>query len=155
MDLAPSSATEVWERRLRLAAIVFAVGSAVHVADHLRRGQGSVTEALYVAGNAALVLQVVTITLVLTRHRLAPLLAVAVGFPLAIGFAAAHWLPRWSDLSDPVWRISSAAWFSWVASTVEILGALALGICGLAVVRARGIESFAGAAPGGVGGASR
>ena len=95
-------------------------------------GQGSVSDLLFTMGNLALVLQVVTITLILTRHRLAPVVAVAAGFPLAIGFAAAHWLPHWSAMSDPVWQIQSATWFSYLASTAEIVGALAVGICGLA-----------------------
>ena len=58
-DLADDIATK--ERHLRIAAIAFAAGSGLHVVDHLRRGQGSVTETLFVLGNAALVLQVVTI----------------------------------------------------------------------------------------------
>lgn len=129
------------ERRLVLAGYLFAVGSAVHTFDHLRRGQGSVTEELYWAGNLALVLQVIVITLVLTKHRIAPLAAVAGGFPLALGFSAAHWLPEWSALSDPLTEFASP--FSYLASTFEILGALALGIAGLAVVRERGLAWFA------------
>jgi len=131
------------ERHLRIAAIAFAIGSGLHVIDHLRRGQGSITETLYVLGNAALVLQVVTIVLVLVGHRLAPIVATGAGFGLAIGFAAAHWLPHWSAMSDPVWEIADGRWFSYLASTAEILGALAVGITGLAVVRARGLSSFA------------
>jgi hypothetical protein len=131
------------ERHLRVAAVAFAIGSGLHVVDHLRRGQGSITDTLYVLGNAALVLQVVTIVLVLTRHRLAPIVATGAGFGLAIGFAAAHWLPRWSAMSDPVWEIGAGRWFSYLASTAEIAGALAVGITGLAVVRARGLGSFA------------
>lgn len=65
------------DRRLVLAGYAFAVGSAVHTVDHLRRGQGSVTEGLYWAGNLALVTQVVVVTLVLTRHRTAALAAIA------------------------------------------------------------------------------
>ena len=72
-------------RHLQLAGVVFALGSAVHLVDHLRRGQGSVTEGLYWAGNLALIVQVAVITLVLTRHRLAPIAAMAGGFPLASG----------------------------------------------------------------------
>jgi hypothetical protein len=128
------------ERRLVWAGYVFAIGSAVHLFDHLRRGQGSVTDELQWAGTLALVVQVAVITLVVTRHRVAPLAAVAGGFPLAIGFFAAHWLPEWSALSDPVWEIGDA--FSYVASVVEIAGALAIGVAGLAIVRARGLATF-------------
>jgi hypothetical protein len=117
--------------RLVIAGYVFAFGSAIHLVDHLRRGQGSVTEALYWAGNSALIVQVSTITLILTRHRIAPLVAAAAGFPLALGFTAAHWLPHWSALSDSfVDRRASA--FSYVASLAEILGALAVGVTGVA-----------------------
>lgn len=139
----PRDVDDAAHGRLRAAALLFAMGTAVHVIDHLRRGQGSITDFLYVMGNLALVLQIVTITLVLTRHRLGPLVAAAAGLPLAIGFAAAHWLPTWSDMSDPVWQIDDSRWFSYLASTWEIVGALAVGLTGLAVVRARGLESFA------------
>jgi hypothetical protein len=131
------------EGRLYAAGILFAVGSAVHTFDHLRRGQGSVTEALYWTGNLALVVQAVVITLVLTRHRLAPIAAAAAGFPLALGFFAAHWLPEWSALSDPLWEIHSWTWFSAIASTLEIAGALAVGLAGLSIIRARGLATFA------------
>src|SRR5689334_25023566 len=117
MATEPTSRSDVLDHRLWVAGLVFAVGSTIHIVDHLRRGQGSVTELLFTMGNLALVLQVVTITLILTRHRLAPVVAVAAGFPLALGFAAAHWLPHWSAMSDPVWQIRSATWFSYLAST--------------------------------------
>lgn len=125
------------ERRLIAAAYLFAFGSAIHLVDHLRRGQGSVTDQLYVAGNVGLILQVAVITLVLTRHRTAPIAAVSAGFPLALGFIAAHWLPHWSSLSDS-FVDDGAAVFSYVASLAEIVGALAVGIAGLAVLRDRG-----------------
>jgi hypothetical protein len=129
------------ERRLVWAGYVFLFGSAVHIFDHLRRGQGSVTEPLYWAGNLALVLQVVIITLVLTHHRLAPIIATAGGFGLAIGFAAAHWLPTWSPLSDS-FLTNPPSPFSYFASAMEILGALAVGLAGLAILRARGYAAL-------------
>jgi hypothetical protein len=128
-------------RNLQLAGALFAAGSLVHLLDHLRRGQGSVTDALYWAGNLALIVQVAVITLVLTRHRVAPIAAAAGGFPLAIGFLAAHWVPEWSALSDPVWEIESLPVLSYVASALEIVGALAVGVCGLAILRREGLES--------------
>jgi hypothetical protein len=134
-------------RTLQLAGAVFAVGSLVHLLDHLRRGQGSVTDTLYWAGNLALIVQVAVITLVLTRHKVAPIAAAAGGFPLALGFLAAHWLPEWSALSDPVWEIDSLPVLSYAASSLEILGALAVGACGLAIVRREGLAPFGTAAP--------
>ena len=124
------------ENQLFAVGIVFAAGSALHMVDHLRRGQGSISDTLYTVGNVSLVVQVATIALVLTRHRVAPIAAAAAGFSLALGFTAAHWLPRWSSISDPVWEISSATWFSYVASIAEILGALALALVGLGILRA-------------------
>ena len=123
------------ERRLYVAGLAFAAASALHLIDHLRRGQNSVSDVLYAVGNISLVVQVATISLVLTRHRLAPTAAVSAGFSLALGFTAAHWLPRWSSISDPVWEIKSLTWFSYTASIGEILGAVALALAGLAVIR--------------------
>jgi hypothetical protein len=130
------------DRRLMAAGWLFAVGSAVHLLDHLRRGQASVTDELYWAGNLALVLQVAVVTLVLTRHRVAPLAAAAAGFPLALGFFTAHWLPQWSALSDPVWEIDSWTPLSYAASALEVAGALAVGLAGLRLVRRRGLGAF-------------
>jgi hypothetical protein len=134
-------------RRLRAAGILFAAGSAIHVADHLRRGQGSVTDTLNAVGTLALVLQVVLVTLILTRHRLAPLAAVAVGPSLALGFLAAHWTPHWSDISDPLWDMTSS-WpaLSYAAATLEIVGAVAVGLAGWAIVRHDGLAAH-GTAP--------
>jgi len=138
----PAASDDPAWRRLRLAALVFGVGSAVHVVDHLRRGQGSTSDELLWAGNAALVLQVVIITLVATRHRLAPLWGAAAGLTLAVGFTNAHWLPDWSPLSDPVWQVDSLPVLTAVASAVEVAGALAVGLTGLAIVRRDGLASF-------------
>lgn len=129
--------TRTRSRWLLTAGWLFAAGSAVHVVDHLRRGQGSVSDELYWLGNVALVVQVVVVTLVVTRHRRAPHLAAAAGFPLAAGFFAAHWFPTWSALSDPVWEVSSMRWFTYAASTAEIIGALAVGLAGMLVLRER------------------
>lgn len=137
-----ATAVAAGDRRLVQAGCLFAAGSAVHLVDHLRRGQGSVTEELYWAGNLALVLQVAVVTLVLARHRLAPLAAAAAGFPLAFGFAAAHWLPQWGALSDSFVEGGASA-FSLFASALEIAGALAVGVAGLFVVRSGGLSAAA------------
>lgn len=122
------------QRAFVAAGHLFLVGSAVHAFDHLRRGQGSVTEQLFWLGQSALVLQVIVVTLVLTRHRSAPLVAAVTGFPLGLGFAAAHWLPTWSSLSDSFVSNGASA-FSYVASALEIAGAFAVGITALVVLR--------------------
>src|SRR3954470_5397989 len=124
------------DRVLRYAAVFFLIGFAVHNADHIRRGASSVTPELFAAGNLAAVVSVTAIVLVLRGHRLAAQVAVAAGFPLAIGFTAAHMLPTWSVLSDSFIDGHVSA-FSWVASLIEIAGALALGLAGLVVLRRR------------------
>ncbi|MDJ0769331.1 MAG: hypothetical protein QNJ12_11075 [Ilumatobacter sp.] len=127
--------------RLVVAGWLFGLASAFHVADHLRRGQGSITETLYVLGNAALVLQVVTVVLVVVRHQLGPLFAAIAGPSLAVGFAAAHWLPEWSAMSDPIWEVDTLRWMSVAASGSEIVAAAAIGVLGTLVLRSRGLES--------------
>ena len=118
------------DRVLMYAAVLFAIGSAVHNADHIRRGQGSVTVQLLVAGYAAMFLTGITIILVLERHRLAPQIAIAGGFGLAVAFAASHWLPTWSVLSDS-FVDGDVTSFSRAASLMEIAGGIALGFVGL------------------------
>lgn len=132
----PTYEREPRERRLVVAGWLFAVGSAVHVFDHLRRGQGSISDELHWAGNLALVLQVVLVTLVVTRHRTAPLVATVGGILLAVGFFTAHWLPDWGPMSDPVWEMHSWRWLSYLASGLEIVTALVVALAGLAVLRA-------------------
>ena len=124
------------DRILRYAAVFFLVGFAVHNADHIRRGASSVTPELFVAGNLAAVVSIAAVVLVLRRHRLAAKVAVAAGFPLALGFTAAHMLPTWSVLSDS-FVDQHVSIFSWVASLMEIAGALVLGFAGLVVLRRR------------------
>jgi len=131
------------EARLRIAGIAFGVGSTIHIIDHLRRGQGSVSETLSILGTSALVLQVVVVTLIVVRHHIAPLVALGAGWSLAVGFAAAHWLPRWSEISDPVWEIESQTWYSYIASTTEIAAAIAIALAGGSIVRRDGLAHFA------------
>ena len=140
-----SATTDLPEARLLRVGYLFAFGSAIHLVDHLRRGQDSVTEQLYWAGNVGLVVQVAVITLIVTRHRVAPLAAIAAGIPLAVGFTAADWLPEWSSLSDSFVE-GGASGFSYVASLAEIVGAVAIAVVGYLVIKERGIASVASAA---------
>lgn len=131
------------EAGLRRAAIFFAVAALLHNGDHFRRGLDSVTAELQVAGWAGMAVSAVAIVVILRGHRTAPLVAVSAGFPLALGFAAAHWLPQWSALSDP-FVSGGASGFSMVASVLEIVGAAWLGVAGWrALHRAGGLASAA------------
>jgi hypothetical protein len=125
------------ERALRYAALFYAVGLVVHTADHLRRGTDVLTTEVNVLGTVSTLGGLVVIGLVLARHRLAPLAAVAFGFPVALGVAATHLLPEWSDFSDafPGAHHTGVTAFSWLVVLVEIAGLLALGAAGLYAMR--------------------
>ena len=124
-------------RVLRYAAFFFTAGLLIHSADHWRRGFDVLTPEVYWAGMALSILGVTTIVLVLVRHRLAPLVAVAVGFPTALGVAASHLLPHWSLFSD-AFPGSGVDALSYAAVLVEIISALVLGAAGAYVLRRTG-----------------
>jgi hypothetical protein len=121
-------------RVLRYSALIFLAGLLVHGADHWRRGFDAVTPQVYWAGTGLSILGLIAIALVLMGHRLAPMFAVAVGFPTALGVAASHLLPRWSSLSD-AFPGSGVGALSYAAVIVEIVGALALGMAGTYTLR--------------------
>jgi len=135
------------ERALRYATALYAAGLVVHTADHLRRGTGVLTWEVFWAGMLSTAMGVVTIVLVFARHHLAPLLAAAVGFPIAVGVGAVHLLPHWSALSDafPGSHGTGVTALSWTVVLLEIFGALAVGVAGLHLVRR---QRFPTAAPG-------
>jgi hypothetical protein len=122
---------------LQYAAWFYAIAWAVHTGDHLRRGLGSVTTQVSTLGTTAAVLQIGAIILVLTHHRAAPLVAVVVGIPDAIGIAAVHLLPQWSSLSDafPGAHGTGVTGFSWIAAIVEIISAALFAAAGAYALR--------------------
>jgi hypothetical protein len=121
------------------AAIAFAVALVVHGADHARRGFDAVSGYVLWAGNLQIAFAVVTLGLVLTRHRLAPAFAIAVGSLSAIGFVAAHIFPDWGVFSDAFTGSEvgpNVTWFSWFAALFEIGADVLLGVAGLHARRA-------------------
>ena len=128
------------ERLLRLAAVIFVAALAVHGADHLRRGPDVLTDLVRGAGAAQGLAGVLAVVLVFRRHRLAPAVAVAVGFVSAAGFIASHLLPQWSAFSDPFTGSAVAPnvnAFSWFAALFEIAADVAFGFAGLQLLQAR------------------
>jgi hypothetical protein len=119
---------------LRRAALLYLVGTTLHTIDHFRRGAGSVNWEVVEIGTTGLVFAAITMTLIFTGHRLAPMAAVAVGFPHGLGIAAVHWLPTWSVLSDSFFAWTASP-FSWLAVSLEVAGALGVGIAGLVALR--------------------
>jgi len=120
-------------RWLRYAAAFYGVAWAVHTGDHVGRGLGVVTPEVAVLGSTVAVLQLAAVGAVFARWRWAPLAAVAIGFPDAVGIAAVHLLPHWSAFSDafPGSHGTGVTTFSWFAAILEIVGALAFGFAGL------------------------
>jgi hypothetical protein len=120
---------------LRNAAILYGVGLVLHIADHMRRGTDVLTGEVNLLGTISTVAGVIVIGLVMTRHRLAPVAAIALGFPVAVGVAAVHLLPRWSDFSDAFpGSTTGVNAMSWTVVLIEIAGAFALGLAGLAML---------------------
>ncbi|MGH3384711.1 MAG: hypothetical protein ACRDO1_09060 [Nocardioidaceae bacterium] len=119
---------------LKVAAVGLAISSSLHNADHFRRGTDSVSTELLWAGYAGMAWTIVTVVLILVGHRWAPVVAVAAGLPLAVGFAAAHWLPTWSVFSDSFVE-GGASVVSQAASLAEIAGALGVAAAGVFALR--------------------
>lgn len=125
---------------LRGTAAVFAVAVLLHNSDHLRRGGESVTADVFWLGSAAIVLEVAVVLLVFMRHETAALAAVAVGFPLALGYLFVHFTPERTWLSDSFPSGDPSA-VSWAAGSLETVAALALGIAGTIVLRRTGLAA--------------
>lgn len=124
-------------RPLRRAGLLFAAGFAVHNADHARRGLDVITDHVVWGGTFVAMVAAVALTLVATRHPLAPFVAAAGGLSIALGVSATHLLPDWGALSDPL-PGGDVDPLTWIAVLAEVGGAAALGLAGLAIVRRRG-----------------
>jgi hypothetical protein len=128
-------------RALRISASIYAFGLVVHTFDHFRRGLDASSAEVLWAGNLSTLLGVVAIVLVFSGHRWGPALAALTGIPVAVGVAAVHLLPSWSALSDsfPAGGNGITA-LSWTVVSIEIAGALAMGITGLFAWREHGVR---------------
>ena len=117
-------------RQLYYAGLLYAIGIAVHTADHFRRGTDVLTPQVYWAGLLSTAVALAAISLVVLDARPAPAVAASVGFANAIGVAAVHLLPSWSAFSDafPGGAVDSQ---SWVAVLLEIATAVLFGVAGL------------------------
>ena len=133
--LSQRRATDRW---LLSVAIVFAAAELFHGADHLRRGVDSAGRDVFWLGTAGIVLEVGVVVLICQRHRLAPLASAAAGFSLAAGYLAVHFLPARPWFSDSFTSAASTSATSWVAASLEVTAALALGITGTAALHRRG-----------------
>lgn len=124
-------------RWLKYCALFYALGLALHTADHLRRGLDVLTPQVIWAGNLSTAAGITVAILVILGHRSGPLLAAVTGVPVAVGVAAVHLLPKWSALSDPFLDAhgTGVTALSWSVVLIEIVGALSMGVVGYAIVR--------------------
>jgi len=125
-------------RALLCAAGLFTAAVVLHGIDHARRGADSVDRAVFWTGTAAIALEVAIVVLICCRHRLAPLVAAAGGFSLALGYVVVHFLPSRSWLSDSFVGESEVSALSWAAASLEVVSAIALGTAGAVALRHRG-----------------
>ena len=86
------------------------------------------------AGNVAALLSIAAIALALAQHRLAPAVAEAVGFSVALGVTAVHLAPPWGAFSDSL-QGSGADALSWAAVLSVIAGVAVLGVAGVYALR--------------------
>jgi hypothetical protein len=131
----PSTSTDT---ALEWAAALFTVVVLLHGADHLRRGLDATGRSVFWLGTFGIVLEAGVVVLVCQRHRLAPLASAVVGFTLAAGYLAVHFLPAHPFFSDSFTSKPHISPLSWAAASAEVAAALILGAVGLSALRERG-----------------
>jgi hypothetical protein len=117
------------------AAVFFAAAVIVHNSDHLRRGVDAAGRDVFWLGTAAIALEVAVVVLICQHHRLAPLVAAIAGFQFTVGYLAVHFAPAHPWFSDSFTSASSVSPLSWLAASLEVVAAAALGLAGLVALR--------------------
>lgn len=121
------------QRFLRISALTFLVGWALHVIDHLLRGMSASPAFIMAGGMVQGVVVIVAIAMALSGHRRAPEVAIFTGVGSALVFSYAHLLPNFwpgyqdSYLTGP--RVN-VTWFSWVTALCEIATGLLFAYAG-------------------------
>ena len=126
--------TTTQQRRLNIATSAYVVAFVIHNADHARRGIDASPEPVVWAGTFVAMLSVAIVTLVVTKHPVAPMAAAAGGVAIAIGISVSHLLPKWGVLSDPLPGGDVDA-FTWFAVLAEIAAAATLAAVAYVAVR--------------------
>ena len=116
---------------LPLAAVAFLAANLLHTADHVRQHFEGLNAVVMVGGALVTAQAIAVVVLARQRHRLAPIVAVAVGFVSAVLVAQSHLLPHWSVLSDSYIDDVHPDLLSWAVAILEVVAALALGVVGL------------------------
>ncbi|MFN2464803.1 MAG: hypothetical protein ABR598_00885 [Candidatus Dormibacteria bacterium] len=120
---------------LPTAAAAYVVLNLFHVADHVRQGRVLSPGVTY-PGTAVLIVAVALTVLAFRRSRVAAPLAVAFGAVTAIGLVAVHLVPAWGTFSDSYLPLRLDA-VSWLSVLALLAAGVAVGICGVAALRAR------------------
>ncbi|MEV0685667.1 hypothetical protein AB0I35_17575 [Nocardia sp. NPDC050378] len=127
-------------RKLRLAAVTFAIGFGIHGLDHLRRGMDASPRSIMIGGTVQAAFVAVAVLMAVTHRYRAPEAAVGIGFGSAAVFVYAHLLPTfWADYQDSYISLphTGVTWFSWLSAITEIGTGLVYGFVGVGVLRAR------------------
>jgi hypothetical protein len=126
------------DRILLWAAAAFTTVVLLHNSDHARRGTDLLNRDVFWLGTSSIAIEIAVVVLVCQRHRLAPLIATATGYSLAVGYVVVHFLPARGWISDSFVSATDVSPLSWIAATLEVIAALALGTAGLIAMRRRG-----------------
>ena len=132
-------------RWLVASSAIYVLGLVLHTADHVRRGLSVLTGLVAGAGAVSTVAGLVIVGMIFVENRHAPMAAAVFGPTSAIGVAIVHIPPRWGAFSDPFIGSTGTGVtaFSWAVVMLEIVGLLAIGVSGLAVLRERSGEVVA------------
>lgn len=120
------------------ASVALAIGMTLHGFDHAfgqDRGVGGLDPEIFWGGVVLGVVASIEIVLALTGNRRAPIVAVAVGFGIAITVTAAHVLPEWSSVISDSYPDLGLDALSWAAMLSEVVAAIAVGVAGLYELR--------------------
>jgi hypothetical protein len=121
---------------LPLAALLFLAANLLHTADHVRQDFAGLNGAILAGGALITAQAVVVVVLARQRHRLAPVVAAAVGFTSAVLVAQSHLAPHWSVFSDSYIDDIHPDLLSWAIVVAEVVTALLLGVVGQRELRA-------------------
>jgi hypothetical protein len=122
---------------LPLAALVFLAANLLHSADHVRQHFAGLTAVVMIGGALVTAQAVAVVVLARQRHRLAPVVAAAVGFVSAVLVAQSHLAPHWSVLSDSYIDDVHPDLLSWAIAILEVVTAIVLGAVGVQRHRTR------------------
>lgn len=115
---------------LPIAALVFLAANLLHTADHVRQHFEGLNAVVMIGGGLVTAQAVAVVVLARERHRLAPVVAAAVGFTSAVLVAQSHLAPHWSVLSDSYIDDVHVDLLSWAIAIAEVVTALVLGAVG-------------------------